>query len=170
MMLRTGAPFSSKFGGRSARECNLERTNDEILRMLRTGARFFQNFQNAPHKSAIFSDFSECCARERELFRKFQDAPHRSAIFNDEVDEGSTKAILNHYRGTPRETPMLNEEDDLERSTPVVNLYSFRRPRHSVLNDEVDEGYTDRLPGYSAQDHFERRKPPGAEYAGTQPV
>ena len=44
-------------------------------------------------------------------------------IFHDEVDEGITKAILTDYRGTPFQTAMLNEKDELERSTPVVNQY-----------------------------------------------
>ena len=84
-------------------------------------------------------------------------------IFNDEVDEGSTKAILTDYHGAPRETATLNEEDDLERSTPVLVFIAH------FSNDEVDEGYTDWLPRYSAH-HFERRKPPAAEHSATQSV
>ena len=88
--------------------------------MLRTGARFH-------------SEFSECSARERDLFRKIQDALHGSAVFNDEVDKGSTQAILTDYRGTPLKTAMLNEERDLELPTPVVNQYSIRQLSRSVF-------------------------------------
>ena len=65
--LRTGARFSSTFSGRSARERDFERKNDEIFRMLRAGARFSSNF-----------------ARERDfeptIDKNFEDAPHGSTI------------------------------------------------------------------------------------------
>ena len=67
-MLRTGARFSSKFSGCSAREHDFERNNDEILRMLRTELDFLQNFQDAPHGSTMFH-------------QNFEDAPHGSTIF-----------------------------------------------------------------------------------------
>ena len=105
------------------------------------------NFEDAPHGSAILfkifrmlrtgtrcsSTFSGCSARERDILLSFQNAPHGSTILNDEVDEGSTKAILADYPGTPLKTALLNEEDDLEWSTPVVNQYIFRRFNRSIF-------------------------------------
>ena len=54
-MLRTGARFSSKFSGRSARERDCH-----------------ENFQDAPSRRS---------ARERDFSRSSQDAPHGSASF-----------------------------------------------------------------------------------------
>ena len=54
----------------------------------------------------------------------------------------------------------LSEEDDLERSA-VVNSIASVDLVAQLLNDEVDAGYTDWLPGHSAQDrHFEQRRRP----------
>ena len=109
------------------------------------------NFEDAPHGSAIlnkhstkFSEcpaldrnflqhFSGCSAQERDFLQNFQDALQGSAILNDEVDEGSTKAVLAGYQGIPLKTAMLNEEEDLERSTPVVKQYSFHRLHRSIF-------------------------------------
>ena len=123
--------------------------------MLRTGARFLEKI-------------SGCCARTRDFLQHFQDAPRGSAIFNDEVDEDSTRAILADYRGTPLKTAMLSVEDDPERSTPVVNQYSFPRLNLSIFNDELDECWQ---LGHSAQDRrFERRRRPREEHRGTHSV
>ena len=112
---------------------------------------------------------SECSAREHDFIQNFQDAPHGSAVLNDEVDEGSTNVILADYRGTPLQTAMLNEEDELERSSPVWNQYSFHRLNAQFLNDGVDETHTEAIAECSAQDRpFERRKPPRTKYTGTR--
>ena len=99
--------------------------------MLRTGAQFIQNFQDAPQGSAIlfeifrmlrtgarqFSKFSGCSAQERDFIENFQ-AEHGSAILNDKVDESYTDRLP----GYSLKTAMLNDKDDLERSTPVVTV------------------------------------------------
>ena len=59
-----GARFFQNFWGCSARE----RDFFKMLRMLRT----FQNFEDAPHGSAIFSKFRGCSARERNFFKSMR--------------------------------------------------------------------------------------------------
>ena len=75
--------------------------NDEMLRMLRTQARFHSKFSgcsgNALHWSAIlfrmlrtgaqfYERFSTCSAREGNFMKDFQNAPHGSAILKEEMD------------------------------------------------------------------------------------
>ena len=74
-----------------------------ILTGARSGARFFQD---APHGSAIFSKFSRCSARERDFQRRSR--------------ETCTEAIPKY---SAQDRP-LNEENHLERSTPVLVQYS----------------------------------------------
>ena len=72
-MLRTGTRFLKNFQDAPRESAIFDEEDNEILRMLRTGARFsaknrilragrrfFQNFQDAPHGSAIsFNDRSQ---------------------------------------------------------------------------------------------------------------
>ena len=78
-----------KFRGCSARECDFERKNDEILRMLCTGVRFSSKFSGCSAREhdfepkndeisrmlrtgAGFSKFSGCSARESDLMQNFR--------------------------------------------------------------------------------------------------
>ena len=139
-----------KFSGCSARECDFERKNDEMFRMLRMGARFSSkfsgcsaqecdfplNFQDAPRGSAIFlqifrmlrtgarfsSEFSGCSARERDLLQNFQDAPRRSAIFFK---------ILRTLRTGARFSSQFSrrsawERDFLQNKTTLNGAFSYR--------------------------------------------
>ena len=62
---------------------------------------FLENFQDAPQRSAIPTKMSGCSTRARHFQQNFQDTSHRS--FAQERD------FLQR----------LNEEDELERSSPV---------------------------------------------------
>ena len=99
----------TEFGGCSGR-------NDEIFRMPRTLMRFFskQNLQDARHGKAILNEqstkFSECPARDRDFLQNFQNLCTGARFFSE-------------YSGcSARERDFLqnlNEEDELERSSPV---------------------------------------------------
>ena len=119
------------------RERSCERKVDEIsaqergfvpnFRMLRTVA-FVQDFQNAPHGSAIFFNIFRMLrtgaqfvdARKRDIILNFRDAPHRSAIFFKNFRMLCTGArfwfdkrlLLTDYRGTPFKNTILNKEVD----------------------------------------------------------
>ena len=122
-MLRTEAQFSSEFSRCSAQERNFRpyfQRFSSILRMLRTGARFSSNFQDALHGSAIF------------FFQNVEDAPHRSAIFFN--------IIFEMLRVGARFCMKLSGFSAWERDI-CPNLQDAPR-RDTILNDNADESYT----------------------------
>ena len=145
---RTGAQFYSRFSGCSARERDFERKNDEILRMLDTGARFLrfcwkfsrcsarerdfvQNSQDAPHGSALFSKMLRMLRTGTRFYQNYQDAPHGSAFFVQIFNMLRTGAILNHgvantipklYRRPPLKRALLNQENEVNRDSFGIEL------------------------------------------------
>ena len=114
-MLRMGARFSSKFSGRSARERDFERKHGEVLRMLRTRARFSSKFSGCPARKRDFEP------NKRE---NFENAPHGSAIFFQIFRMLRTGArFSSKFSGcSAREDDFLqnlNQEDELERSSLI---------------------------------------------------
>ena len=89
-MLRTGARFSLKFSGCSARDGDfLQNFQDaphgkavffKISRTLRTGARFSSKFSGCSAQERDFQNF-RTLRKERDFLQTFQDARHGSAIF-----------------------------------------------------------------------------------------
>ena len=81
-----GSAIYSRFSGCSARERDFERKNDEILRMLDTGARFsailLEVFTMLRTGSRFCSKFSGCSARERDFQQNFENAPHGNSILS----------------------------------------------------------------------------------------
>ena len=75
---RTGFPRSESSPQNSYTSAYENRASP---RMLRAGARFSSKFSGCPAQERDSSRFSGCSARERDFLQNFQDAPHRSAIF-----------------------------------------------------------------------------------------
>ena len=131
--------------------------------MLHTGARFYSKFSGCPHGSAVSL--------------KFWDAPQWSAIFFKIFRMLCTGAqFLSKFSGcSARERDFLqnlnedlNEEDELERSTPSIEPVWLHRHNRSVVERRRRETYTEAIPEHSAQDRlFERRKLPRVKYTGT---
>ena len=125
-MLRTGAQFSSKCSGRSPRERGFERKIRELLRMLRTEARFYTKFQDAAHGSAIFDEestnFSGCSARLRMFLQIFRTLRHRRSLYSDGTESVRNGAAARNGASTlgPREFSPLHPE-----LRPVRHVYMF---------------------------------------------
>ena len=158
-MLHTGARFLKMFRMLHTGARFLMQKNDEILRVLRTGAQFSpiystcsalerdfpQDLQDAPQGSAIcykifrmlrtgaqfFSKFSRCSARKRDLLHNFQDAPHRSAIF--------FKIFRMLRTGRAIFFKTWTEKTSFERSSLFWNWYRIHPVAAQILNDDADE-------------------------------
>ena len=115
-MLRAGAQFSSIFSGCFAQERD-----------------FLQNFEDAPHGSAIFIKiFRMLCTGARFFFQNVEDAPHRSAIFFN--------VIFEMLRVGARFSMKLSGFSAWERDI-CPNLQDAPR-KDAILNDNADESYT----------------------------
>ena len=118
---RAGARFSSKFSRRWARERN-----------------FIQNFQDAPHGSAIFieilkmlrtrarffSNFSGRSARERDFSQRFQDAPHGSTILIIRERSGADHLSIELYRHVSLENQNFDDKSGESYTRPI--------PKHTL--------------------------------------
>ena len=143
-----GNAIFSKFSGCFARERDVERQNDEILRILRTERDFLKQIQDAPHGSAIFlkilrtllffNIFRMLCTGAR-FSSTCSGCPAQERDFERRTRESCGKAI-------PETSAPYCSENNLERSTP--KLVAGRR----VIFIEFDADKSTKFRGCSARE------------------